>query len=202
MKWLVLAMMLAQTPEEEVGFGGEVSDVEATPTSPAVQEELARTTLEVQRLRARVQQLEAQVQQGQQQSTQRLTGLEQQQVAQQERARQLELLRQQRLEALERAYDWLRLTDQQLETGELDIGPSLTSASLALSEALESSAETGHGQSEGLITRAQDRLAAALEAVEERDTYLARVELNAAGLELQQAWRLSLNRSDASALTP
>jgi hypothetical protein len=202
MKWLVLALMLAQTPEEEVGFGGGVSYPEAPGASPEVQEELARTTLELQSLRARVQQLETQLQQAQQQSTQRLTDLEQQQAAQQERARALELLRQQRVASLERAYDWLVVTDQQLQTGELDIGPALTSASLALSEALESSAETGHGQSESLIARAQDRLAAALEAVEERDTYLARWELNAAGLELREAWRLSLNRSGAQALTP
>jgi len=202
MKWLILAMMLAQTPEAEVGFGGGVSDPEAASTSPDIQEEQARTTLELQQLRARVQQLEAQVRQSQQQATQRLTGLEQQQVAQQERARALERLRQQRVEALERAFDWLVLGDQQLETGELDIGPTLTSASLALEEALEASVETGHGQSEGLISRAQERLAAALEAAQERDSYLARVELNAAGAELREAWRLSLNRSDASALTP
>jgi chromosome segregation ATPase len=202
MKWLILAMMLAQTPEEEVGFGGGVSDPEAASTSPDVQEELARTTLELQSLRARVQQLEAQVQQSQQQATQRLTGLEQQQGAQQERALRLEQLRQQRVEALERAFDWLVLSDQQLQTGELDIGPSLTSASLALSEALEASAEAGQGQSEGLISRAQERLGAALRAAQERDSYLARVELDAAGFELREAWRLSLNRSGASALNP
>jgi hypothetical protein len=114
------------------------------------------------------------------------------------RADELEQLRQQRLESLELAYRWLSSADELLELGELDIGSTLAQARREISTALSTADETGRGQITQLLERAVERLAVASEAAEERDVYPARLELQAAGFELREAWRLTLNRSDAT----
>ena len=107
---------------------------------------------------------------------------------------ELERLRQLRLESLQRAHDWLRTADELLESGELDIGPALASAQQELSTALGTAAEAGRGETTLLLERALERLSTVDNAVSQRDIYPARLALQGASFELQQAWRLTLNR--------
>lgn len=169
------------------------------------EEEALPPEQEVQRLRAQLEALDTQLKARQaeeetqrQEAQNRLQILEERQQLETARADELEQLRQQRLESLELAYDWLISADEQLQLGELDIGPTLAQAQRELSTALSTADETGRGQVTQLLERAVDRLAVANEAAEERDVYPARLELQAASFELREAWRLTLNRSDAT----
>jgi hypothetical protein len=171
-----------------------------TPSSPATPDELERTTqeLEVKQLRAEVELLQARLEAQQQEHQNRLQSLEQQEAAENARAQALEDLRQQRLALLRSGYRWMVTVDQLLEEGDFSIGPALTYARQDLSEALASAAETGRGQTVRLIGSALDRLATLEEAVEQRNLYQARLQLQDAGFELQEAWRLSLQRQGAT----
>ncbi len=213
---LSLTLLLGQTPTEPLGSppatderpGIETGEQPAEPSQeqPLEQaEEELPPEQELKRLRAQLESLETQMkarqaeEEAQRQEDQgRLQALEEEEELEATRALELEQLRRQRLVSLEQAYEWLVSADQQLELGELDIGLALTYAQRELSTALSSAAETGRGQIARLIERAGERIAVASEAVEERDVYPARLELQAAGLELHEAWRLTLNRSDAT----
>ncbi|WP_375766680.1 hypothetical protein NR798_34050 [Archangium gephyra] len=209
MSWLALplTLLLGQTPSPTA------TPQEASPVEPAAQqaqaptvEELERTAreLEVKHLRAQVELLQAELeaQQTQQQEDQdRLQSLEQEAATESARAQTLEQLRQQRIESLRSGYQWMATTDQLLEQGDFSIGPALTSARQDLSDALASAAGTGRGDTVRFIESALDRLAIAEQAVEQRDIYRARLELQSAGLELTQAWRMSLQRPGATLVT-
>ncbi len=201
---LSLTLFLGQTPAPTA------APQEAPPVEPAAQqtqaptlEELERTAreLEVKQLRAQVELLQAELeaqrtqQQTQQQEDQnRLQSLEQQQATQQARATELEQLRLERIASLARAYEWLISADQQLEIGERSIGPALISARQELSTALATADESGRGQTARLIQSALARLSTVDDDVAQRNLYVARRQLEAAGIELHEAWRLSINR--------
>lgn len=207
--WLALplTLWLGQTPttpptpaapEEEQApglvLGAEAAQPEGQGDTPAEEEQRERTTQELEQLRARLEALQTDVEAQRQQDEERIQGLQQQQVAEQERAQELERLRQLRLASLQRAYDWLRTADQLLESGELDVGPAVASAQQELSTALSTAAEAGRGETTLLIERARGRLSIVDNAVSQRDIYPARLAIQTAGFELQQAWRLTLNR--------
>lgn len=199
-----LTLFLGQTPSPTA------TPQEAPPVEPAAQqdqapplEELERTAreLEVKQLRAQVEllqtELEAQ-QTRQQQDQERLQTLEQREAIVSARAQALEQLRQQRVESLRSGYQWMVTADQLLEEGDFSVGPALTSARQDISDALASAAETGRGDTVRLIERALGRLITLEEHVEQRDLYRARLELQAAGFELNEAWRMSLQREGAT----
>lgn len=174
-----------------------------TPAQAPTLEELERTAreAEVKQLRAQVELLQAELeaQQSQQQQDQdRLQSLEQQDATESARAQALEQLRQQRVESLRSGYQWMITTDQLLEKGDFSIGPALSYARQDISEALASAAETGRGDTVRIIESALNRLIRIEESVEQRDLYRARLELQTAGFELREAWRLSLQRSGAT----
>jgi TolA-binding protein len=204
--WLALPLTLlfGQTPttpttpetEQAPGFvlGAEAEPEEGQTGTPGEEEQRGPTTQELEQLRARLEALQADVETQRQQDEARIQSLQQQQRLQQERAQALEGLRQQRLASLQRAYDWLRTADQLLESGELDIGPAVASAQRELSTALDTAAEAGRGETTLLIEQALERLSTVDNAVSQRDLYPARMAIQNAGFELQQAWRLTLNR--------
>ncbi|HEX8433934.1 hypothetical protein [Archangium sp.] len=166
-----------------------------TPTSaPTEEEQRAAQELEFRELQLQVETLRAQLEAQQQEDQGHIQALQQQQALQQERAGALEQLRQQRLVSLQRAYDWLITADQLLESGELAVGPSIAYAQREISTALSTAADTGRGQTVRLIESALERLSTVNDAVDERDVYPARQQLQAAGAELHEAWRLTLNR--------
>jgi vacuolar-type H+-ATPase subunit I/STV1 len=185
------------TPEEEQApglvLGADAAPQEGQADAPG-EEERERTTQELERLRTRLEALQADVEAQRQQDEERFQALQQQQALQQERAQELERLRQVRLESLQRAHEWLRTADELLESGELDIGPALASAQQELSTALGTAAEAGRGETTLLLERALERLSTVDNAVSQRDIYPARLALQGASFELQQAWRLTLNR--------
>jgi hypothetical protein len=185
-------------PDERPVDPSEEQSPEQTEEELPPAQQLARLRSELESLRTQLQARQAEEEVQRQEAQARLQTLEEEQELEAARARELEQLRQQRLESLELAYEWLISADQQLELGELDIGPALLNARRELSSALSSADDTGRGQTARLIERAADRLAVVQEAAEERDVYPARLELQAAGLELREAWRLTLNRSDAT----
>lgn len=204
---LSLSLLFGQT-SPDVRLGPEPGE---QPVEPFAEQPLEQTeeelppAQELKRLRARLEALDTQLKARQaeeqarwQEDQNRLQTLEERQELETARADELEQLRQQRLESLELAYDWLISADEQLELGELDIGSTLAQAQREISTALSTADETGRGQIARLLERAVDRLAVASEAAEERDVYPARLELQAAGFELREAWRLTLNRSDAT----
>jgi hypothetical protein len=205
--WLALPLTLlfGQTPTTtppaedpaplvEPGFGVGAEDPEAQSEALGEEDQRERTAQELEQLRARLEALQADVETQRQQDEERLQALQQQQGLQQERAQALEGLRQQRLASLQRAYDWLRTADQLLESGELDIGPAVASAQQELSTALGTAAEAGRGETTLLLESALERLSIVDNAVSQRDLYPARMAIQTAGFELQQAWRLTLNR--------
>ncbi|HYO72812.1 MAG TPA: hypothetical protein VEU33_42795 [Archangium sp.] len=174
-----------------------------TPAQAPTLEALERTAreLEVKQLRAQVELLQTELEawQGQQQEDQeRLQTLEQREALVGARAQALEELRQQRVERLRSGYQWMVTADQLLEKGDLSVGPALTYAWQDLSDALASAAETGRGDTVRLIESALGRLTTVEQTVEQRDLYRARLELQTAGFELWEAWRLSLQRSGAT----
>jgi hypothetical protein len=188
MSWLALSLTL---------FLGQ------TPAQAPTLEELERTAreAEVKQLRAQIEllQTELEAQQTQQQQDQeRLQSLEQQDATESARAQLLEQFRQQRVESLRSGYQWMITVDQLLERGDLSVGPALTSARQDISTALASAAETGRGDTSRLLESALDRLVIAEQAVEQRDVYRARLELQTAGFELREAWRHSLQRPGAT----
>lgn len=207
MSWLALSLnlFLGQTPAP-TATPQEAPLVEpAAPQQAQAQtlEELERTAreLEVKQLRAQVELLQAELeaqQSQQQQDQERLQSLEQQDATESARAQALEQLRQQRVESIRSGYQWMVTADQLLEEGDLSVGPALTSARQELSEALASAAATGRGDTVRLIESALNRLIRLEENVEQRDIYRARLELQTAGFELHEAWRLSLQRSGAT----
>ena len=207
MSWLALSLnlFLGQTPAP-TATPQEAPLVEpVAPRQAQAQtlEELERTAreLEVKQLRAQVELLQAELeaqQSQQQQDQERLQSLEQQEATESARAQALEQLRQQRVESIRNGYQWMVTADQLLEEGDLSVGPALTSARQELSEALASAAATGRGDTVRLIESALNRLTRLEENVEQRDTYRARQELQTAGFELHEAWRLSLQRSGAT----
>ncbi len=199
MSWLSLplTLFLGQTPAPTA------TPQEAPVVEPAAQqaqaptlEELERTAreAEVKLLRAQLELLQAELEAQQQQDQERLQSLEQQDATEDARAQLLEQFRQQRLASLRSGYQWMITVDQLLEQGDLSVGPALTSARQDLSTALASAAETGRGDTSRFLESALDRLVIAEEAVEQRDVYRARLELQTAGFELHEAWRLSLQR--------
>jgi len=205
--WLALPLTLlfGQTPTTtpppedpaplvEPGFGAGAEEPEGQTGAQGEEEQPERTTQRLEELRARLEALQADVETQRQQDEARLQALQQQQTLQQERAQALEGLRQQRLASLQRAYDWLRTADQLLESGELDIGPAVASAQRELSTARDTAAEAGRGETTLLIEQALERLSAVDNAVSQRDLYPARMAIQGASFELQQAWRLTLNR--------
>jgi predicted RNase H-like nuclease (RuvC/YqgF family) len=174
-----------------------------TPAQAPTLEELERTAreAEVKQLRAQIELLQAELeaqQSQQQQDQERLQSLEQQDATESARAQLLEQFRQQRVESLRSGFQWMLTVDQLLERGDLSVGPALTSARQDISTALASAAETGRGDTSRLLESALDRLVIAEEAVEQRDVYRARLELQTAGFELREAWRHSLQRSGAT----
>ncbi len=173
-----LTLLLGQTPA----------------TAPTEEERRAAQELELRELQLQVETLRVQMEEQQQEDQRRIQALQQQQALQQERAGELEQLRQQRLVSLQRAYDWLITADQLLESGELAVGPSIAYAQREISTALATATDTGRGQTVRLIQSAQERLSTVNDAVDERDVYPARLEIQAAGAELREAWRLTLNR--------
>jgi TolA-binding protein len=201
---LSLTLLLGQTPAPTA------TPQEAPLVEPAVQqdqamtlEELERTAreAEVKQLRAQVELLQAELeaqQTQQQQDQERLQTLEQQEATENARAQALEQFRRQRVESLRSGYQWMVTADQLLEEGDLSVGPALTYARQDLSEALASAAETGQSDTVRLIERALGRLITLEESVEQRDLYRARLELQAAGFELNEAWRMSLQRPGAT----
>ncbi|HEX5744949.1 MAG TPA: hypothetical protein VFZ09_01825 [Archangium sp.] len=171
--------------------------------SPPTLEELERAAreAEVKQLRAQVELLrtELEAQQSQQQQDQeRLRTVEQREALVGARAQALEQLRQQSVRSMSSGYQWMITADQLLEKGDFSVGPALTYARQDISEALASAAGSGRGETARLIESALGRLTTLEEAVEQRDIYRARLELQSAGFELHQAWRLSLQRSGAS----
>ncbi|HYO59143.1 hypothetical protein [Archangium sp.] len=201
--WLALSLtlLLGQTPTPSA-TPDDRPLVEPAPQQgqPPTVEELERTAreLEVKQLRAEVEFLQAQLEAQQQADQNRLQNLEQQEATENARAQALEELRQQRLARLRSGYQWMVTADQLLEEGDFSVGPALAYARQDLSEALASAAETGRGQTVRLIESALGRLATLEESVEQRDIYQARLELQAAGFELTEAWRLSLQRQGAT----
>ncbi|HEX8818928.1 MAG TPA: hypothetical protein VF794_03310 [Archangium sp.] len=202
--WLALplTLLLGQTPttpptpdapdaDQAPGF---VLGAEADPREGQSDEEQQSTARELELLRARLQTFQAEVEARRQEDQERLQAVQEQQATQQERASELERLRQQRLASLQRAYAWLSTADQLLESGELDIGPAVASAQQELSTALGTATEAGRGETTRLLESARGRLSTVDNAVSQRDIYPARMALQAAGSELQEAWRLTLNR--------
>ncbi|MCY1076214.1 hypothetical protein [Archangium lansingense] len=202
---LSLTLLLGQTPSPSA------TPDEAPLVEPAAQpaqeaptvEELERTAreLEVKKLRAQVELLQAELeaqQTAQQEDQNRLQSLEQQDATESARAQSLEALRQQRLASLQSGYRWMVTADQILEEGDFSVGPALTYARQDLSEALATAAESGWGDTVRFIDSALYRLAAAEQAVAQRDIYRARLNLQDAGFELRTAWRFSLQRSSAT----
>jgi len=207
MSWLALSLnlFLGQTPAP-TATPQEAPLVEpAAPQQAQAQtlEELERTAreLEVKQLRAQVELLQAELeaqQSQQQQDQERLQSLEQQDATESARAQALEQLRQQRVESIRSGYQWMVTADQLLEEGDFSVGPALTYARQDISDALASAAATGRGDTVRLIESALNRLIRLEENVEQRDIYRARLELQTAGFELHEAWRLSLQRSGAT----
>lgn len=199
MSWLSLSLtlLLGQTPTPPA-TPDEFPLVEPTLQQEKVEtlDELERTAreAEVKQLRAQLELLRAELQAQQQQDQERLQSLEEQDAVEDARAQLLEQFRQQRLASLRSGYQWMTTVDELLERGDLSVGPALTYARQDLSTALASAAETGRGDTSRFIESALDRLVIAEEAVEQRDVYRARLELQTAGFELNEAWRLSLQR--------
>ncbi|REG27399.1 hypothetical protein ATI61_110406 [Archangium gephyra] len=174
-----------------------------TPAQAPTLEELERTAreAEVKQLRAQVEllQTELEAQQSQQQEDQeRLQSLEQREATVSARAQALEQLRLQRVESLRSGYQWMITADQLLEKGDFSVGPALTYARQDISDALANAGETGGGDTARFLESALGRLITLEESVEQRDLYRARLELQTAGFELNQAWRLSLQRPGAT----
>jgi vacuolar-type H+-ATPase subunit I/STV1 len=192
--WLALplTLLLGQTPATD----------EAPTREPSEEEVRAAQELELQQLRAEVATLRAQVLTQQEENQNRLQSLEQQQATQQARATELEQLRLERVASLARAYEWLISADQQLEIGERSIGPALISARQELTNALATADEAGRGQTARLIQSALARLSTVDDDVAQRNLYVARRQLEAAGLELHEAWRLSINRQGTTLVNP
>jgi hypothetical protein len=163
-------------------------------TAPTAEEQRAAQELELRQLELQVETLRAEMEAQQKEDQGHIQALQQRQALQQERAGQLEQLRQQRLESLRRAYAWLITADQLLESGEHAVGPAIASAQRELSTALATASDTGRGQTVRLIESALERLSNIDDAVDERDTYPARLELQAAGNDLREAWQLTINR--------
>lgn len=194
---LSLTLVLGQTPTPPA-TPDELPLVEPATQQPTI-DELERTAreLEVKQLRAQVELLQAELEarrSEQQEDQDRLQSLAQQEAVEDARAQALEQLRQQRLTSLRSGYQWMVTADQLLEQGDLSVGPALTYARQDVSTALASAAETSRGDTLRLIESALDRLVIAEQAVEQRDVYRARLELQAAGFELHSAWRSSLQR--------
>jgi hypothetical protein len=189
---------LGPEPGEQPVEPFEEQPLEQTEEELSPAQELKRLRAQLKALDTQLKAQQAEEQARRQEDQGRLRALEEQQALEAARADELEQLRRQRLESLELAYSWLISADEQLQLGELDIGPALTQARREISTALSTADETGRGQTVRLLERAVDRLAVAREAAEERDVYPARLELQAAGFELREAWRLTLNRSDAT----
>jgi hypothetical protein len=163
-------------------------------TAPTAEEQRAAQELEFRELQLQVETLRAELESQQQEDQSRIQALQQRQALERERAGELERLRQQRLVSLQRAYDWLITADQLLESGENTVGPSIAYAQREISTALSTAADTGSGQIVRLIESARERLSTVNDAVDDRDVYPARLELQIAGAELRQAWRLTINR--------
>ena len=201
---LSLTLLLGQTPSPPV------TPDEVPPVEPAAQqaqaptvEELERTAreLEVKQLRAQVELLQAELEAQrtqQQQDQNRVQSLEQQDATESARSQALEQLRRQRVESLSSGYDWIITADQLLEEGDFSVGPALTSARQALAQAIATANETGRSDTVHLIENALGRLTYVEQSVEQRDVYQARLQLQAAGYALHEAWRLTLQRSDAT----
>ncbi len=192
--WLALplTLLLGQTPTTDTG-SPDTQDP-ALVREPSEEEVRAAQELELQELRSEVATLRAQLLAQQEEAQNRLQSLEQQQELQQARATELEQLRQERVAGLARAYAWLISADQQLESGEQSIGPALIYARQELSTALSNADESGRGQTVRLIQSALARLSTVDEDVAQRNFYVARRQLQAAGADLHEAWRLSINR--------
>ncbi len=173
-----LTLLLGQTPT----------------TAPTEEERRAAQELELRELQLQVETLRTETEAQQQEDQSRIQALQQQQALQQERAGELEQLRRQRLVSLQRAYDWLITADQLLESGEFAVGSPIASAQQEISNALSTASDTGRGQTVRLMQSAQQRLSTVNVAVAQRDIYPARREIQAAGAELHEAWRLTLNR--------
>ncbi|MGZ3459333.1 MAG: hypothetical protein ACXU86_12620, partial [Archangium sp.] len=133
-----------------------------------------------------------------QQQQSRIQSLEQQQATKDARARQLEQLRQQRLTSLQRGYDWIVTADQLLERGDFTVGPAIAYARREISNAIANTSETGRGEITGYLQSALNRLFLVDPMVERRDSYPARLQLQAAGSELNLAWQISLQRSGST----
>ncbi|QRO00394.1 hypothetical protein JRI60_15850 [Archangium violaceum] len=198
--WLALplTLLLGQTPATDTPADSPDTQDPALVRQPSEEEVRAAQELELQELRLEVATLRAQLLAQQEEEQSRLQSLEQQQETQQARATELEQLRQERVASLARAYEWLISADQQLESGEQSIGPALVSARQELSTALSIADETGRGQTVRLIQSALARLSTVDEDVAQRNLYVARRQLQAAGFELHEAWRLSINRQDTT----
>lgn len=184
--WLpiTLTLLLGQNP--------------APAPAPTEEERRAAQELEMRQLELQVETLRTQTEAQQKENRQQLQGLQQQQALQKERAGQLERLRQQRLASLQRAFNWLVTADKLLENGELDVGPALTSAQLELSTALATAADSGGAQIARFIESARARISTVPYAMDERDVYPARLELQTAGDDLRAAWQLTINRPSAT----
>lgn len=203
--WLALplTLLLGQTPAtdaspdaQDPGFvlGAQSTQQQDPMREPSEEEVRAAQELELQQLRAEVATLRAQMLTQQEEDQNRLQSLEQQQATQQARATELEQLRLERIASLARAYEWLISADQQLEIGERSIGPALIFAQQELTNALATADESGRGQTVRLIQSALARLSTVDDDVAQRNLYVARRQLQAAGIELHEAWRLSINR--------
>lgn len=181
-----------------------------TPVNAASQEAaLTVQQRQVEELQARMQLLQVQLQSRQQAFNSRLQDVEQreqalaqQSASQQAAAEQLESSRQDQLAGLERGYQLLVQVERMLQSGDLSIGPALTSAQTELSSALSRASTNGQGETAALLQSALNRLATVAPSVGNRDTARALYVLQDAGFELRAAWQSSLHRSGASLVNP
>jgi non-ribosomal peptide synthetase component F len=206
----------AQAPTADTGIGGSGLPTAAQPVTgatapqtpadaqgaPATEEptpwELAE---ELRQLRTQVQSLQERVQAREEEAartSERALALEQQQALQQQRAQELEQLRQQRLAQLDSAEQWLIAADQALTVGELGVDTALQRADEALGDALGNAADTGQGTTVLLLESARNRMGLALEAVNQRNTYIARFQMQSAGEEIRQARLRALAQPDTT----
>jgi hypothetical protein len=196
---------LPEDAEPGITFETTVVPEPAGPRVQPIQEdpEAPRPSEEMRRLRTRLQQFEARLQEEETETRERLETVEQFQDTLRDRSLQLQQLQQERLVNLERAYGWFVTAEGQLDVGDLDAAlPALARADEALEIALSSALETGRAQTATLIESARDRVAFIRQALDERDVYHGRRELEFAALEVLQAWRLALNRPEPTYVTP
>lgn len=172
------------------------------PPEELTTEEVAK---EVRELRTQVQQLQEQLKTREEEAAQeeeRTQALEEQQAEMQARAQQLEALRQERLALLASAYEWVLAADTALSVGELDVDYALAQASQALADAQGNAETAGRGETVQLMRSARSRLAYAMDQLDQRNTYYARLALQDLGWELRIARDRALARPDVSLVTP